>query len=176
TAAGTNTITPAAGSITSGALATNVIASSIAVAAINNGNQFAATLAIPTANIDLSTVTTKFATKASSGTNADLSAFIGAGTGITISTQVTLTSSMTLVNVPLTFSGASGAIVSVSSITAGAFYGDASHLSNVTASNVAAANVTAGALATNVIASSVAATAVTVGSYGSATAAPSFTV
>lgn len=78
-----------------------------------------------------SSITSLINIRASSGTNSDLSRFLGSGTGLTISTQVTLTSSMTLVNVPLTFSGASGAIVSVSSITAGAFFGDGSHLSNV---------------------------------------------
>lgn len=51
---------------------------------------------VPQAAVNLSTVTTAFTTKASSGTNADLSQFNGTGGAITISTSATVTSSFTV--------------------------------------------------------------------------------
>lgn len=72
-----------------------------------------------------------FTTRASSGTNADLSAFLGAGAGLAVSTQTTHTSSVTVVNAVLQLTGAGGNLVSASSVTGSAFFGDASHLTGV---------------------------------------------
>ena len=73
----------------------------------------------------------------------------------------TMTGALTMNNVNLNLTGASGKIVSQSSITtSGGFFGDGSGLSGVLASGVAAANVAAGSLGANVIVSSIAVNAV----------------
>lgn len=101
-----------------------------ASAFFGNGNALTAlnaanlTGAVPTGSVNLSTVTTAFATKASSGTNADLRALLGAGSGISISTQITETSSAT-------FTGATAFLTSNSSITASAFFGNGANLTGI---------------------------------------------
>jgi quinolinate synthase len=137
---------PAAG-VQPGSLGASVIASSIAVNAINNADQLAASLVIPDTNLS---------------NNVDLLNGAQTLTGAkTFSTVITANGGVTLgVNQALSLSGASGNITSASSITASAFFGDASHLSNVTASQVPAAGVQPGSLGASVIASSIAVNAI----------------
>ncbi|MBI4423414.1 MAG: hypothetical protein HY554_06795, partial [Elusimicrobia bacterium] len=70
----------------------------------------------------------------------------------------------------LTLSGAAGTITTASSVTASAFFGDGSGLTNVSASQVAAAGVQAGGLGAGVIASSIAVNAVQDGAVVSVSA------
>ncbi|MFI5361720.1 MAG: hypothetical protein ACHQ49_07100, partial [Elusimicrobiota bacterium] len=60
-----------------------------------------------------------------------VSILAGAGFGVTVSTQETHTSSITINNSVLALTGANGTINGVSSITASAFFGDGSHLAGI---------------------------------------------
>ncbi|MFI5363588.1 MAG: beta strand repeat-containing protein [Elusimicrobiota bacterium] len=60
-----------------------------------------------------------------------VSILAGAGFGVTVSTQETHTSSVTVVNSILALTGSAGNIVGASSITASAFFGDGSHLAGI---------------------------------------------
>ena len=95
---------------------------------------------IATADVNLSTVTTAFTTKASSGTNADLASLNGVGNSITISTSMTVSSTMTVLGNVFSVGGSSftvagGSATVAYSMTATTFFGDGGNLANVVDSN-----------------------------------------
>ncbi len=104
------------------AASTTTLSASTATLVTNLAATSASTQTLATA-VAAST-TTLFNVKASSGANADLSRFYGNANSVTFSTSVIMTSSLTMV-------GASAFVYSQSSVTASAFFGDASHLSNI---------------------------------------------
>lgn len=75
-------------------------------------------VAVPNGLIDLSTVTTQFSTKASSGTNADIFKFLGTGNSVTFSTSVIVTSSLTVQGNAFSV-GTSSFVVSAGSVAIG---------------------------------------------------------